>query len=84
MAYAYPDILGTPFSDWRGRDRVLKDFSDSSPQLLPNQVDTHGLTPVALVAEDYSFLSEGFRTLRLPRKERFHLRADTRSPQRIY
>ena len=47
-------------------------------------VDTHGLTPVALVAEDYSFLSEGFRTLRLPRKERFHLRADTRSPQRIY
>ena len=48
------------------------------------KVDTHGLTPVALVAEKYYVLSEGFRTLRLPRKERFHLRAYTRSPQRIF
>jgi hypothetical protein len=48
------------------------------------EVDTHGLTPVALSAEDYYVISEGFRTLRLPRKERFHLRADARSPQRLY
>jgi hypothetical protein len=47
-------------------------------------VDTHGLTPVALAAEDDYVISEGFRTLRLPRKERFHLRPDARSPQRIY
>jgi hypothetical protein len=44
-------------------------------------VDTHGLTPVAL-AEDQFVLIEGFRTLKLPRKERFHLRADARGPQR--
>ena len=49
-----------------------------------SRVDTHGLTPVALAAEDYYIISEGFRTLRLPRKERFHLRADARSPQRLY
>ena len=49
-----------------------------------HKVDTHGLTPVALAAEDYYIISEGFRTLRLPRKERFHLRADARSPQRLY
>jgi len=47
------------------------------------KVDTHGLTP-ALEAENYYVLSEGFRTLRLPRKERFHLRAYARSPQRIF
>ena len=45
------------------------------------EVDTHGLTPVAL-AEDQFVLFEGFRTLKLPRKERFHPRADARGPQR--
>lgn len=49
-----------------------------------SKVDTHGRTPVALEAENYYVLSEGFRTLRLPRKERFHLRANARSPQRIF
>ena len=48
------------------------------------KVGTHGLTPVALAAEDYYVISDGFRTLRLPRKERFHLQADARSPQRLY
>jgi hypothetical protein len=52
--------------------------------LLATNVDTHGLTPVALAAEDYFFLEEGFRTLRLPRKVRLHLRADARSPRRLY
>jgi hypothetical protein len=47
-------------------------------------VDTHGLTPVALAAEDHFILFEGFRTLKLPRKDRFHLRAYARSPQRIF
>jgi hypothetical protein len=47
------------------------------------RVDTHGLTPVALAAEDHFISFEGFRTLKLPRKERFHLRAHARSPQLI-
>ena len=46
-------------------------------------VDTHGLTPVAIAAEDHFISFEGFRTLKLPRKERFHLRAHARSPQLI-
>ena len=62
----------------------LRDGAYRTAMVSRGEVDTHGLTPVALVAEDYSFLSEGFRTLRLPRKERFHLRADARSPQRLY
>ena len=48
------------------------------------RVDTHGLTPVALAAEDYFVLPEGFHTLRLPRKVRLHLRADVRSPRALY
>jgi len=50
---------------------------------IPDRVDTHGLTPVALAAEDHFISFEGFRTLKLPRKERFHLRAHARSPQLI-
>ena len=64
---------GTAMAARAGRDRIDRGI-----------VDTHGLTPVALEAENYYVLSEGFRTLSLPRKERFHLRADARSPQRIF
>ena len=39
---------------------------------------------MALAAEDHFILFEGFRTLKLPRKERFHLRAHARSPQLIF
>lgn len=53
-------------------------------KLVKRKVDTRGLTPMALEAENYCVLSEGFRTLRLPRKERFHLRANAHSPQRIF
>jgi hypothetical protein len=69
-------------------DTANLQLSDDSKELafilavcLP--VDTHGLTPVALAAEDHFISFEGFRTLKLPRKERFHLRAHARSPQLI-
>ena len=38
---------------------------------------------MALAAEEHFLSFEGFRTLKLPRKERFHLRAHARSPQLI-
>jgi hypothetical protein len=62
---------------------LLKTYNFMGVLLYHMRVDTHGLTPVALAAEDHFISFEGFRTLKLPRKERFHLRAHARSPQLI-